>query len=294
MFRGGSRRGLVPSICMTALLMTVAVPGCGSDDESTAKNEPRISAASEPVAIFIKRLVKLLETSTAKQDCKQLEDINARSYFRFSCPPGNKLHKSLKSFEVVGSKEYGTGAVVDYKSGKVKNGAAILLFVAPDRNWGISRFGVVTKPSTETDDEESRQGFEMAVEKYLAAVRERDCAAFQEVAFIRPDSTKKQVCGEIFGATKELARRIKAHPTTKPKYEGGNATYGFFTFETTKPDENSTISVVRGDTGAGSAYVVLNVAPSPTSLVQQAVRKQFKERQRTGNEPKGSPARRAE
>lgn len=288
---GGTRRRL-PALCAVVLSLAGALASCGGDDQSAADEKKQYAEATEPEDAFIKRMAKLLATTSKKKDCAQLNEISGRSYARFTCPAARSLRKSMASFKVVGAEDYGTGAVVDYKSGKVKDGAAILLFVAPDRTWGISRFGIITKPSTGTEDDESRQGYREAVDAYLRAVVERDCEAFKEVAFTG-DIKPKDVCKTAFADTELLAKRLKANRSAKPKYEGGNATYGFFTLETMKPEAvRSTISVVKSNAGSVAPYVVLDVAPSPTSAEQREVIRQFRQRQRekrkTDMQPGGS------
>lgn len=277
-----------------ALLLCGVLVACGSDDgESTAKQDGvKFSAASEPEKTFIERMARLLATTTSKKDCAQLEEINGRSYARFSCPPDRALRKSMASFEVVGSKTYGTGGLVDYKSGEIKDGAAIVLFVGKDRNWAVSRFGVLTEPSVGTSDEKSREGYDRTVDAYLSSVRERDCKAYKKVAFT--DGSKgAEVCKRLFGATAPLAKRMKANPSAEPRYLGGNGTYGFYSLETQKPlPENSTISVVRGNEAGDAAYVVLDVVPSPTAADQREAVREYKRQQKDkrppGMQPEGS------
>lgn len=265
--------------------LALGAVGCGSDEESAeAPRKPRYSEGNEPSKAFAERMAKLLETSTTAKDCAEIEQINARSFSRFSCPPDKALRKSMASFEVVAAKEYGTGAIVDYKSGAESDGAAMVLFVSPDRNWGVGRFGVLTKPSTSTSDAETRAGFDKAVAAYLAAIRERDCAAFFDVAFYA-GAPEKQVCKNAFPQTKRLAKWLKANPSAKPVYEGGNGTYGFYTFETQKPKPaNSTISVVRASENSDK-YEVLDLAPSPTAAEQRKVRKQYARQQKDKRAP---------
>lgn len=265
MVAGGKRWRLQAVLVALAVGFALTAGACGGDD-STAKDEPSFSWGSEPPRVFMERMAKLLATTTKRQQCLELEQINGRSVTRFACPTDKELRRSMRTFKVVGAKEYGTGAVVDYKSGKLPGGATILLFVAPDRNWGVSRFGVVTKPSTRTDDDDSREHFEETVASYLDAVRTRDCAAYRKVAFANGEKGRK-ACGEVFEGTAPLAKRLKANPDVEPEYQGGNATYGFFKLETPKPKaESSTISVVRGD---GDEYVVMDVVPSPTAADQR-------------------------
>jgi len=280
--------------CGGALLVAIAATGCGENDTQRAGSD-RItySEANEPPKPFIERIAKLLATASTKKDCVQLDATNERSTFRFECPAQKRLRRSMARFEVLGAAEYGTGAVVDYKSRKVENGA-ILLFVAPDRSWGISRFGILTKPSTKTSDDDSRQGYADILDDYLAAVRERDCDAYMDVAFT-DGKKKEEVCQTIFATTEQLAKRLKQNPSAEPEYQGGNATYGFYTLETARPKaENSTFSIVRSpDPKSSRPYAVLDVVPSPTAADQRRVREQLEEQQRNGPssmEPSSKPS----
>jgi hypothetical protein len=287
---GGSRT-CATLLCVGAVVLIGA--GCGDDGDSTARQTGvTYSRASESPRAFATRMAKLLETATTRKDCRQLDEINGRSLTRLRCPAGRAFRKSMSRFEIVGAKEYGTGAVVDYKSGATPDGAAIVLFVATDRNWAISRFGVLTEPSTGTSDEESRDGFHKAVDDYLTAVRERDCKAFAEVAFTG-GASETAVC-KAFPSTKALAERMKANPTARPKYEGGNGTYGFFSLETAEPTViNETISVIEAGPDSPSPYVVLDIAPSPTAD-QQAATIQLLEQAKTQSEPSPSPSKKAD
>jgi hypothetical protein len=185
----------------------------------------------------------------------------------------------MKRFAVVGAKEYGTGAVIDYKSGSVKDGAAITLFVAADRNWGVGRFGIITKPSTETTDAKSRAGYRKAVDEYLAAVRKRDCDAYVSLTFNGNDQ-KDVVCKETFPATADLAKRLKANSDAVLTYEGGNKSFGFYSLETAKPTpSNLTISVAKATSKAPKPYIVLDVTPSPTGAQQKKAAEAFEEKQ---------------
>jgi hypothetical protein len=294
MFGGNRSR---PALVAVAAIAALAIGGCGGDDgDSTAKGRDSVdfSAANEPPRTFVQRTANLLETSTDKDDCAGIADVNRHSLVQFECPSPRALSKSMKSFKIVGAEEYGTGAVVDYKSGGVKDGAAILMFVAPDRKWGISRFGVVTLPSTRSSDTGSREGYDRTVKAYLAAVRKRDCKAFQAVAFTT-DDREGDVCETLFASTAELGKRLKKDPSAKPRYLGGNGTYGFYSIETEYPVPtltNETISVIRTD-GASKPYLVLDSAPSVTTEEQERVRRAYEYQQegkdKTDDSPKPLP-----
>jgi hypothetical protein len=280
---GGSSLRLLSLIAVTVSFACV-LAACGDDAEDGGDGPPRqtFAYANEPPQNFAQRMAKLLQTAKTLKDCRQIEEINGRSAIGLPCPAQKQLRDSMARFKLVGAQTYGTGAVVDYKSGDASDGAAILLIVAPSRNWGISRIGLATKPSTQTSDSKSRKGFDEIVDTYLRAVRERDCKAFHKVVYTGIDD-RKAACKAALPATAPLAQRLKANPAVKPVYRGGNATYGFYTVETPKPEpQNSTISVVKSGTGADVDYFVLNVAPSPTAASQRAAVRKLKEQMKDG------------
>lgn len=207
-------------------------------------------------------LAKVMKEARARKDCKTVESLNRRSAIRVACPAPPQVRKSMARFELVEAASYGTGAVVDYTSGEAKGGAAIVLFVAPDRRWAISRFGLVTKPTVGSSDEESRAGFDDTVEDYLRAVRERDCKAFDQNA-LTASPERKVVCQSEFKQTKGLADSLAANPAADPEYLGGNETFGFYRLGLTKPKrQDLTISVMKTPEGSLHPFVVLNAIPS--------------------------------
>lgn len=287
--------GGLPSALWTALLTAGVIAGCGGGDEKSAQDAMEYSKAAEPPKVFAERMARLIATTTATKDCAQIEQINDRSASDFPCPAPKDKRKSMSSFKVVGAREYGTGAIVDYKSGAAKDGAAIVLSVTPDRNWGVNRFGVITKPSVNTSDKKNRAGYDRTIAEYLAAIRKRNCTALTRVAFAGDAARKETICADLFAASNGLAKRLKANPSAHPKYEGGNGAYGFYTVETTKPvSENMTISIAKSGTGAQSGFLVLNVTSSPTAAMQRQVLEQYRKRQKLGNpynmEPSSKPS----
>lgn len=290
---GGALRCMAAATCV--LTAGLATTGCGGDSDGAEPDQAaaKYSMANEPPRTFVERTARLLATARTRRDCAEFDQINGRSLTRFPCPPSEDLSKSMERFEVVGVEEHGSGAIVDYTSGDIEDGAAIVLFVAPDRSWAIGRFGIVTEPSTGTSDTESRDGFRRAVDDYLAAVRETDCEAFLDVAFTT-DGNQRELCAAMPRATAGLRKRLRANPDATPRYQGGNETYGFFEFETAKPSlVNTTISVVEATAGSASPYVVLDSAPSPTSKQRQAALELLEEGRRN-DEPETSPSRKAD
>lgn len=253
-------------LCALVLASALAT-GCGDDGDSGGANQDETvsrSLAHEPPRLFAERLAKLLVTIRGKDDCGDIGVINGRSIARFPCPPARSLVESMKKFKVTASGEYGTGAVVEYRSGAAPDGSTLLLYVSPGRRWAISRMGVVTDPSVGTSDEDTRAGYEKAVEDYLTAVRERDCDAFLKVAYTG-SATGQKACRTVFADTKKLAKNINASPSAEPQYQGGNSTYGFYALETAKPERTvTTISVIRAGSGTDETYLVLDAAAPPS------------------------------
>jgi hypothetical protein len=286
--RAARRRWRSCLAVMTALTAGLAAAGCGGDEASTAQEEVRIQAATQPSQEFAGRLANLLRTTKKPAECLELNTIAARSFTRFPCPPPKPMARSMASFEIVDSDEYGTGAVVDYKSGEAKDGAALILFVAPNREWGISRFGMLTEPSVGTSDATSREGFDTAVDDYLAAVRDRDCKAYMEVA-VTDSSDAKAVCKSAFAGTEGLADRLEASSDPAPVYEGGNRTFGFYTVETPKPKpRRTTVSVIRTESGGEDVYLVMDIAPSPTEAVLRRLQRQLDRQRKQGKTTPGA------
>jgi hypothetical protein len=261
---------------VAALLVAVAAAACGNGDGDGGAQEggsERSSSAGPPPEDFVERVAQLLETSRTRKDCRQLDEISQRSVIDFSCPPTKDVRASMKDFEVVDGERYGTAAVVDYKSGVAKNGGAVLLHATPAGAWGVSGFGILTPPSTGTDDGKVRGDYETAVEEYLLAVRNRDCGSYLALV-LTGRATKGEICRTAFAETAPLAKRLKADPSAKSLYMGGNATFGFFEIATRKPSpERSTISVARASNGGNTSYVVLGLSPSsPSASADSAVK----------------------
>lgn len=291
----GVRGRVSAALCVGAIAMATGAVGCGDDDDGSGGGEVKAAVASESAEGFIKRMTKSLETATTKRDCTELEQINARSASRFTCPAQKKLRESMARFEVVGVEEYGPGAVVDYKSGSVKDGAAIVMFVGPEREWGIGRFGILSEPSTDTSDEDSRDGYAKAVDEFLTSVRERDCDAYVAITF-NGDDKKDVVCKQSFPNTKPLAKLLKNNPGVEPRYEGGNESYGFYSLEIPKPKPVSfTISIAKASAKGPRPFVVLDVTPGPTAAQRQAAQKALERNRKTNpNQPETSESRKVE
>jgi hypothetical protein len=225
---------------MTVAICLMAV-SCGGDDDADADRgsgeTPAAARLPEPrqtPAAFAREFADLVAESVTKRECKQLNAINLRSVYRFPCPAPENVRSDLAFLELRDAASYGTGAVVDYKSQESPRGATMLLFLGPDRQWGISHYGLVTDAPAESSDEESRDGYAEAIAGYLKAVRERDCKGYTQWAAILAEDVKAACKGEL-ERSKLLTKLLRGDPSSKPQYLGGSASYGFYRLEIRKP-----------------------------------------------------------
>lgn len=259
---------------MRAVLCAVVVVGlsagaiaCGESDDGDGDASAQPTVARERPQAFAERVAKLIETSDSRKRCAQLDAISARSVLRLPCPAPAQLRKSMSRFEVAGAEEHGTGALVEYTSGGVADGASILLFVdSRSKEWSISRFGLKAEPAAATSDEQSREHFDAALRNYLRAVRERDCDRFVDYA-ATDASARNVVCRTEFAATTNLGKHLRKSRAAKPKYLGGNSRFGFYALHLPKPNPPTdvTISVMKFDVQPKTRYAVLDAAVSSSA-----------------------------
>jgi hypothetical protein len=233
--KGGSL--WLPAFAVAICLVAV---GCGDDDGEDAGQATAaagVPAPKQSPEAFARELANLISETARKRDCKPLDAINARSLYRFPCPSPEPVRGNFAFLEVLDSATHGTGAVVDYKSEESPRGASMVLYQAPDREWGISHFGLFTEASAESDDTASRGGYDEAITGYLQAVRERDCDNYTEYAAMGDVKAEDlpAACRRAMPATKRLGATLRANRGTKPIYLGGSDTYGFYRLELEKP-----------------------------------------------------------
>ena len=150
----------------------------------------------------------------------------------------------------------------------------------------MARFGVLTERSVGTSDDGARGASRAVVDRYVAAVRARDCASIGKTAYLS-DAIRGRVCRGIVASVASLTRRLRADERAEAAYLGGNGTFSFYGVETARPeDENSTVVVMRV---AGDRHVVMDVAPSPTAAEVKRITESFKLQQRNSGSMEPSP-----
>jgi hypothetical protein len=248
------------SVGLAAFALMIA--GCGDDGDSTAATATGLD--TEPAQLVSKMLA---EASVAKKqkDCTFVATVNLRSTAKVICPanlPG--IRKRTRGIGLTDAAVYGTGAVVDYRSPEARGGASILLFRNKQGLWSLSDFGLVVDESVGSSDEDAKEDSRAAVDSYLEAVRSRNCQAFFKYARTFASDVRK-ACKQELPATRPLAAALEANPDVSPRYLGGNAGFGFYAIETTKPrPAYYTISTAATPEGALRPHVVLSAQPGPS------------------------------
>ncbi len=257
-------RSLSP-LSVVAVICLALVSGCGGDGDANGSEEvsARRAVVERQAAAFATRLANLIATSERKQDCDLLQEISSRSRTTFPCPAERDFRRSMARFEVTGTAAYGTGAVIEYKSGTVKDNASILLYVDPRGEWAVSRFGLLNEPAVGTSDDANEEGFKKAIDGYLNALNKRDCAAYNDFAYTGSTDEKK-VCKTQFPATRTLSTLMSQDGRIDLRYLGGDRIYGFYALELDKPaPRRFTVSLTKTPGGSVEPFVVLDVAEGP-------------------------------
>jgi hypothetical protein len=262
-------RRLAPLLAIAVLVCLIAA-GCGDDGDADAESGGETAAAAQlrdpkqPPEAFARELAKLVADTLTRKDCEGLDAINARSLYRFQCPSPDNVRTELAFFKVLDAASFGTGAVVDYKTEQAPRGASMVLFLGPNREWGLSHFGLIRQDTAESSDADSREGYAEAMNGYLEAVRERDCKGYTRYAAILADDVKAACKPELKAATRltQLLNRNRA----KPRYLGGNGTYGFYRLTLSKPTPTHlTFSVIRTPKGSLRPYLVQPATFAPAA-----------------------------
>lgn len=163
-------------------------------------------------------------------DCEQINALNPGSRPEFDNPDRCAYLKRLVGFEPTGREEFGAaGAVIDYEAG-ARQSTAVLVRES-DGLLDIAFFDPFSKGPT-AGTEVAKQ-FAIAAEQTLAAIRRRDCAAYQKVvfhAFGRGSGDKSVLCDYV--KKNPIANLLAAAPDAKLQRAGGNAAYAMYTLST--------------------------------------------------------------
>jgi hypothetical protein len=242
-----------------AVAACLLVIGCGNESEGGSAGES-VGLDSEPA-----RLVKSMVDTTAKartsKDCTEVAKINRRSPSKIVCPPVTaEMREGNRKTRVVRAATYGTAAVVDFEAPGARDGASVVLYRDPAGRWIVGRWGLSYGAMVGTGDGDSREETRAALDRYLGAVRDRDCDAYVKYA-VTDSSDPDKVCADEFPVTRDLARILEARPDIG--YLGGNEDLAFYSVSAR--NKRYTVSIVATSEGSLRPRIAMDATEAPTS-----------------------------
>jgi len=226
----------LPAQAALVALLSLVLFGCGGDDgadeTSTSSTSTTTSETdtqgSKPSKSGAKDLEKELMRTLNAKDCKEVNSLNPSTRPYLDTEERCEGLRLFKDFDVIGSEEYGDGAIVDLISEEAGINSSAVFVKEVDDSFSLVyidnlRAGktVGTKPAKE---------FDGAAAKAATALREEDCDAFIKVSYVRRGlavGERDDVCDrlEAFGFA-DLAEIL---PDEAPVLTGGNAEFAFYT-----------------------------------------------------------------
>jgi hypothetical protein len=211
-----------------ALALVSVLSGCGGGDSDTTTAQQNLGPpkASEDVDQAEKRIAKTL----ASGDCKRINELNPPSRPSLNTKQRCTYLRRLAGLEAVGARAYGDdAAVIDYALGARTYSAILirdeegLFHIAFFNPFGVDK-AVGTKYA---------EAFDSTARRTLAALKDRDCKAFEEVAFVRfglGSQDDQTICDYV--ENNPIANQLEDFPDAEFKAAGGNADYAFYTLAT--------------------------------------------------------------
>jgi hypothetical protein len=238
----------------------LAAAGCGGGDSADAEGPTGLQ--TEP-ARLIGTVMRVASEAKNKRDCKEVDAINKRSQLQIVCPPESKQQRATnRAAKMTRAAVYGDAAVVEYTAPDAKGGASIVLYRDPSRRWTVAQWGLAYPGAVGTENENGDDTRE-AVDRYLAAVKDRDCKAFNRYAATY-SRTLKEICKTEFAVTEQVAKVLKADPNVEVEYVGGNEAFAFYRLTADRPQPIAyTISTAKTPERSSWPHLVLDLAPAP-------------------------------
>lgn len=251
---------------LVTVLAAAALTACGSSGHgsSTTAASRQIPKPSEPVSAWAAQFVR----ATSSGSCAAAKSLLLRAG---NCQLLITIYQHAK---VSGTKQFGTGAAVDFTHTGGKTGGAItdLLALNTHGKWVLVRDIPFGGPSIGTS-QASVKPFLTTDRLWWKAIGTRNCAASWRYADV--SEPKQQFCSSFLTASNPYVQVISANQATKPIPLGGTADYEFFGYflklpssvtTTHQPEGYATNIVFKVPPGqhASYPYLVENLTPGPT------------------------------
>ena len=241
---------LVPGrLLAAALACAAAIGGCGGDEDKG----PEAPKPAESIKQFEARL-KTAVAAVQSGQCDAVEQFNAKSGLPLGCDAAAK--KLFGGFQIVGSKAYGTGAVIEFKGVQVKQGVGVYTAaIGDDGKYQLTGPRAPVIPASSLAEEpKDAEKMDDAAEEMVAAIRANDCDRFV-AGVITPDGlAKQQACEqELTELYAPLREQLNQHKDAKPERLEGNDRFMFYALRT--GDQYRTLIVARTGPAAKKPFL---------------------------------------
>lgn len=229
-----------------ALACVALVAGCGGGDDGPDTPKP-----AESVDEFRARLQTTVAAIGAGQ-CDAVEQFNARSGLPLQC----KAKDLFKGFQILGTKAYGTGGVIEFRAAQVPQGVGAYTFaIGDDGKYQLTGPIAPVLPASSLNAEpKDAEGMDRAAQEMVDAIRANDCNKFAQVVYTPADLPKDQACKqELTEAYGPLRAQLGEHKDAKPERLDGNDRFMFYALQT--GPQYRTLIVSRTGEGAKRPFV---------------------------------------
>jgi hypothetical protein len=251
------RARLALLLLAVAATVCLVAAGCGGDDAPAATDmpEPRTAPA------FAEYVAALIAEADDPADCRRLAKIDRRSSARLPCPAPEPLREQMDAFELIDSQLFNAdrSAVVDYDHGDPTKPTAMVLLLDYDQHWTVQHLDLNSKQRPANGPTEGTGHIKRTIRGYEAAVRARDCETIIRLTY-RPAGAPRPSCEDELAATATLAMVLKADPSQRPAFNGGNRDFGFYSMTAYHPRAtHHTFTTIRTRLGGADRYFVSDV-----------------------------------
>jgi len=240
------RRGLL----VVSLLCAAAASGCGGDDEESV-DTPK---AKETVQTFQARLTTAV-AAIERSQCDAVNEFNSKAGLPLPCDARAK--KTFANFQVTGTKAYGSGAVVEFRSDETQGGLGVYtIAIGEDGRYHLTGGPLVPIVQKSTLGEKATKTDEMddAANGMVDAIRANDCNRFVAAVVTPEGLSKEQTCEqELTDAYAGLRQQLTQHKDAKPERLEGNAAFMFYALRT--GEQYRTLIVTRTGPGAPKPFL---------------------------------------
>ena len=229
-----SRRPRAGTAAVALLALSLAACGGGSPKRA-GPVEP-----AETIDGFVNRLETTIETIREGR-CDGVSAFNSDAAFALTCDV--TAQRAYAGFRVTGTATFGTGGVVDFTDAEVARGGTYVVGLDPKRRFSIVLAAPVGQKTVGTK-QRNPAAFNQAAQRFVAAIRNRNCDEYVKYSFAAAGVSRKRACAEAFSRDSGIQPELAGDRRAAPRPLGGNSYFAFYALSS-KPDHYRTLVVAR-------------------------------------------------